>query len=125
MFDVPFANLERVLEALSEAVRECDRVIDRAKASGCDEYSDGVADDESDVVDSLVGTAFIATQTQITAVVSSIERVHRRAQKDRLELKSSDGTKEGIRGAGNLVSYSFRNHKNSVDQRFRELLQTP
>jgi len=88
--------LERVLESLGDAVTECGRIIDRAKASGSEEYVDIVVDDESDVVESLVGAAFVAAQAQISGVVSSIKRLIARAEKDGRVLTSTDGTKRGM-----------------------------
>lgn len=88
--------LERVLESLGDAVTESSKVIDRARGGKNDDYFQSVQDDESDVVESLVGAAFVAAQTHITAIVSVIKRLIARAKKDGQALISSDGTKQGI-----------------------------
>jgi hypothetical protein len=88
--------LKRVLNSLGEAVSASGKVIERARASGDEYYLDSVADDEADVVEGLVGAAFVVSQTQITGVVSSIKRLVRRASNDGHTLTSCSGTKEGI-----------------------------
>ena len=102
------ATLERVLETLAEAVRECGKVIDRAKLSEDEDYIDAVVDDECEVLESIVGTAFVAAQTEITRVKTHIQRIHSCAKRDGHILKSSNGTKSGILKLGSPpgVEYS-------------------
>lgn len=88
--------LERVLSSLGDAVTESNKILERARTTGDEDYFDGVCDDESNVVESLIGAAFVASQAHITGVVSSIIRLGVQAAKDDHPLTSSTGKREGI-----------------------------
>ena len=89
-------TLARVLEALGAAVCESSSEINRAKESRIDGYIDAVVDDECAFIESLIGAALVASQARITSVVSSIKRVHKRAEKDGHVLRTTDGSKRGL-----------------------------
>jgi hypothetical protein len=55
-----------------------------------------LAEDECELIESLIGTGFVATQTEIAAAVTAIQRIHARASRDGYALRSSDGSKSGI-----------------------------
>jgi hypothetical protein len=96
-------TLERVLDQLAEAVHECEKSVDRAKLSGNEDYIDSVVDDECDVVESILGTAFVVSQAEITALIAPIKRIHKRAEADGHILRSSDGTKLNIMTLGSPI----------------------
>lgn len=98
------APLGRVLNSLSTAVSECESIITQAEKKYGPECFDNLAEDESNVVDSLIGTAFVVTQTQITAIVSSVMRLHKQATADGRDLDSSDGTRDGIMRLGSPMA---------------------
>jgi hypothetical protein len=77
--DWHFEQLDRVLDPIAEGIRECERVVSRAGASGNDDYAQAVADDEAEVVEGLLGAAFVVCQTQIERVTHTVELLHRHA----------------------------------------------
>jgi hypothetical protein len=58
--------IERLHAAIQRQIAASSRRIDRAKASGDDEYLDAIVDDECDHIEELLGMAFVAAQTFIT-----------------------------------------------------------
>ena len=94
------ATLERVLEPLGTAVRECSDAIASAQQSGIEDYIDAVVDDECAVVEALLGSAFVTTQAVINGVVAHIVRLHERVKADGYLLKTTDGKKASIQAFG-------------------------
>jgi len=109
--------LERILQTLGIAVDACTDAITRAQSSGNAEYIDAVVDDECDVIENLLGAAFVACQADITAVISHVKRMHKRALADGHRLDSSDGSKAGIMALGNqqLVATSTYSYVQVID----------
>lgn len=96
-------SLERVLETIGAAISECDGTINRANSTGNTEYIDAVVDDECDVIENLLGAAFVACQANITAVTSHVIRMHMRVISDGHILHSLDDSKAGIMSLGNQI----------------------
>ena len=67
------------LSALGDGVRRCSKRIDDGHASGSSEYADVVTDEECDVLETLLGSAFTVCQTHIAQVVADVHRLHRMA----------------------------------------------
>ena len=93
----PSDALFRILEHLSGAISECDEILKRAVAGGNEDYYLMIGEEESDVVESLVGTAFVAIQTAITAVVSSVKRIHDQLDRDKLTFPLQWGKENVLR----------------------------
>ena len=72
--------LDQVLEPISDAIRAAGDRADRVDAD--DPWGDAVIDDECDLVENLLGAAFIACQTFIAAVVSAAMRLHKHKVKE-------------------------------------------
>jgi hypothetical protein len=74
-------TLNRTLDALGNAICQCKKAIDQAKASGPPEYGDAVTEGECEMVEALLGVAFVASQVSISRVVSRVMAIHRTAGK--------------------------------------------
>ncbi len=93
----PSDALFRILEHLSGAVSECDEILKRAVADGNEDYYLMIGEEESDVVENLVGTAFVVTQTAITAVVSAVKRIHVQLTSDKVTFPLQCGKENVLR----------------------------
>ncbi|MCK4419262.1 hypothetical protein KAV79_05605 [Candidatus Aerophobetes bacterium] len=95
--------LRRVLEAFSDLIVEVESSI--TEASGCDEYIEAVVDEETAVIEDLLGCGFVACQSYIAAVVSGVRSLHKRAKADEHQLCTTNETKDSImRFRGNTVA---------------------
>lgn len=109
-------SLERVLETIGAAIGDCDGTINRANSTGNAEYIDAVVDDECDIIENLLGAAFVACQADITAVISHVNRMHKRALSDGHRLASSDSSKAGMLALDNqLVATSTYSYVQVID----------
>jgi len=90
------SSLERVLSSLGDAVTEAAGNIEHARRHYHEDHCDSVCDEESDVLESLVGTAFVVAQAQITGVVSSVMRLHKKAQSDGVHVAGLKGERREI-----------------------------
>lgn len=88
--------LERVLSSLGDAVTEGARKIEHARQHYHEDHFDSVCDEESEVLESLVGTAFVVAQAQITGVVSSVMRLHKKAMSDGVQVAGLKGERREI-----------------------------
>lgn len=79
--EVVFSTLTRSLTIVGQAIAQCDQVIDGARSSGDVDYIEIVTDEEVELIESLLGTAFVICQTNITCVVSRIYGLHSFFQK--------------------------------------------
>lgn len=97
--------LRRVLEALSDTIIEAESSITEASETGYDEYIEAVVDEETAVIEDLLGCGFVACQSYIAAVVSGVKSLHKRAKADGHQLCTTNGTKDSImRFRGNTVA---------------------
>lgn len=71
-----FSTLTRSLEPIGEAIQEGSDIIDRAVESGSEDYPEIVTDEEVEIIENLLGTAFVICQTHITCVVSRAKKLH-------------------------------------------------
>jgi len=97
--------VREALSALGEGVRRCAKRIDEADASGHAEYADAVTDEECDVIETLLGSAFTVCQTHIAKVVSDVKTLHRLAGKGSkgksgVRLTTTNGEKTDIMRLG-------------------------
>ena len=88
--------IRRVLDSLSDAVISAKGTVNHAEANYAPEHYEAVCDDESDFVESLVGTAFVVAQAQITGVASSLKRLHDYAEEHGTSLTTTTGGKDSI-----------------------------
>jgi len=75
--------VREALAALGEGVRRCSKRIEDADATGADEYADAVTDEECDVLETLLGSAFTVCQTHIAQVVADVHKLHKMAASPR------------------------------------------
>lgn len=102
LIEVPLESpaLYRVTEALGDAVKACSDAIEKAATSQNFEHFDSVAADESTVMESLIGAAFVACQAEINGAAAHFVRIHEEAKQAGVILKTSDGSKPGTRAVG-------------------------
>jgi len=96
--DFRIDSLERVLQVISNAITEVSENISEAIESKRDEYIESVVDDETSVVEELLGAAFVVCQSYITTIVSGLMSLHERADSDGHKLTSTDGSRRDILG---------------------------
>jgi hypothetical protein len=68
--------LPRVLESLCDAVSTSYDAVNSAQQSGSDDYFEAVQDSESELIEALLGAAFVAAQAEINALVGYTHRLH-------------------------------------------------
>jgi hypothetical protein len=73
-----------VLDVLGRGIKAASTRIDRAAESGPDEYEDAVTDTEIEVIEGLLGTAYVVCQTRITAIAQAALRCRARLVADGL-----------------------------------------
>jgi hypothetical protein len=59
------------VDVLGRGIKAASTRIDRAAESGPDEYEDAVTDTEIEVIEGLLGTAYVVCQTRITAIAQA------------------------------------------------------
>lgn len=90
--DFSSGALRRVLESIQEAINVCDRAISDVQKNSEPDYIDAVGDTECDVIEALIGTAFVTAQTEITATASRVKRLHNKFKRDRPDFTLSTTT---------------------------------
>jgi len=60
-----------VLDVLGRGIKAAAARIDRAAKSGSDDYAEAVIDTETEIVEGLLGAAYVVCQTQITAIAQA------------------------------------------------------
>ena len=101
--DYQIEIIERSLTPLGEAVAQCAETIDQATAFGDDRHLDAVIDDETAIVENLLGTAFVVCQSYITFVWSRVKSLHRSCHEADITLTTTDNTKAGIMRLGSQL----------------------
>jgi hypothetical protein len=69
-------SIRRALESIGTAIAESDRAIQSAQSSTDPDYIDAVVEEECDVIEALLGAAFVTTQAQITSIISGVKWLH-------------------------------------------------
>jgi hypothetical protein len=77
-------SAEQVLTGIGGAIRRATSHISDANKSGDRDYVDHVADQECDMIEALLGTAFVVCQTYISAVVAAALRLTKHANDQNL-----------------------------------------
>lgn len=70
-------KLGDILGPIGKGISASNEFIARAERSGSPEYADAVADDEVELVEGLLGAAFVVCQTQIERVAKTVADLHR------------------------------------------------
>jgi hypothetical protein len=88
--------VEEVLGNLAVAIRRCHQRIEQASWEMESEQFDQSSNSESAIVDSLLGAAFVVSQTCIESVVSQVKSLHKyyRNETKRTLVSSTDNKKE-------------------------------
>lgn len=73
--DLDYSPLIPCLEALGNAIRRCSQVISCAGRNRSEDYVEAVTDQQTEVIETLLGTTFVLCQTYIACTVSSAERL--------------------------------------------------
>jgi hypothetical protein len=60
-----------VLDVLGRGIKSAAARIDRAAKSGSDDYAEGVIATETEIIEGLLGAAYVVCQTQITAIAQA------------------------------------------------------
>lgn len=81
--------LLRIFDTLNQGVAACQKAFEAAQAHDDEDYTQSVADEESEVLEALIGTAFVIAQTEIESTVKMVDRLHKRAGSDGHTLKST------------------------------------
>jgi hypothetical protein len=90
-----------VLDTLAQEICAASVRVDHAMATGGPDWREAVIDEECDLVEELLGTAFITCQTQITSITSQALNLRQEAlNADEIAFSAFDGTKEGLRSLG-------------------------
>jgi hypothetical protein len=97
--------LDRVFDSIDQSITASDRAITKATNSGDEEYASSATDEECDVIEALLGIAFVAAQTEITATIARVKHLHERFQRDfpRSNLTTTTGVNSNILQAANPV----------------------
>lgn len=82
---------ERVAENLGRCIANSNTEVERANQTGDGMYAEDVAASELEVIESLLGTAFVLYQTYITGVVSIASKFHERAKTAQKTLAAPNG----------------------------------
>jgi len=71
-----------VLSAISDGIRAAERRLDDAAGRGDEEWLEVVTDEECDLLENLLGAAYVVCQTQITAVTARALALRKRRLQD-------------------------------------------
>jgi len=74
-------KLTRVLSPIGYAIRKSKQYLDTVAMKANQDWLEIVTDEETEIIENLLGTAFVVCQTHITLVVSSVKRLHKVFQK--------------------------------------------
>lgn len=97
-----YGYLERILFPIGKAIKNCEDIIDGTLSSNNEDYIDSVTDYEVEIIENLLGTAFVACQTYITGMVSRIIALHKyhHILKGQNKLMTTGNTKSDILSFG-------------------------
>lgn len=96
--DFILLTTERALKAMRDGLNDSESYVQDVMNSSNDDYINDVVDDETAVIEDLIGVAFVISQTVISNLVSSIFHLHKfhKMKGNNKDLKTTDGTKNGI-----------------------------
>ena len=88
--------LSDFLKAQQNAIDALHVIVAEAQKSGNEDYIEATSDEQSEIVESLLGCSFVAAQAYITYVVSHIKALHRTTKKNNMSLSSTSDSKSNI-----------------------------
>lgn len=103
-FNARDPSAEAVLQALDAAIVAAGERIEEAKKLNDDEQLDFVVDSECEVLESLLGTAFVLSQTRITAICSAVLSAYDHLAPEKRAKLTFAKSKFDVLGVGPLVS---------------------
>src|SRR5262245_7504321 len=89
-----------VLDVLGRSISAAAARIDLAAKSGADDYADAVADTEVEIIEGLLGAAYVVCQTQITAITQAALRCRAQTVKDGLAFTAFGDRDDEVRRMG-------------------------
>lgn len=95
-------TLENVLRHLGEGVAAASARANSAE--GHEDWVDAGVDEECDLVEDLLGAAFVVCQTRITAITSLALQIRARALTQGKPFATFGGKKEDVRALGETAS---------------------
>ena len=103
--DFILRTTERTLQAIRKGIKDSESYVEDVMKSSNDDYIEAVVDDETAVLEDLIGVAFVISQTFISNLVSSIYRLHKyhKMKSNSKDFKTTDGTKKGIMKACSII----------------------
>ena len=101
-------SVRAVLLDIGAAIRGCGRRIDEAVNTEQEDYIEAVVDEETAIIEDLLGAAFVVCQTYISSVVATVKRWHRWALREGVQLTTTSGDKPDIMRFGSAVAAPTR-----------------
>jgi hypothetical protein len=92
--------IERSLEPLSQGIKECVEYINKISSIEDVQYKDLVIDEETTIIENLIGTSFVLCQTYISFIVSRIIKLHDSVKSMDIKLTTSNSDKISIMHLG-------------------------
>jgi hypothetical protein len=89
-----------VLDVLGRGIKAAATRIDRATETGPDEYADAVTNTEIEIVEGLLGTAYVVCQSRITAIAQAALRCRTRIISDGLMFAAFGDRDHEVRRLG-------------------------
>lgn len=96
-----------VLNMLAKGVKAATDRIEKAEQEGPDDYADAVVDDETEIIESLLGTTYVLCQAQITAVTHAALRARKQALSDRLPFSAFGDKSHDPRSLGDQFDAQY------------------
>lgn len=93
-------TLLSVLDSFGQAIGRSSQNITTAEETKDDEYISFVVDDECEIIESLLGAAFVSCQAIINAISAKVISIHERALSEGHTLATTDGKKHSILSFG-------------------------
>jgi hypothetical protein len=92
------SSYERVLNEIGLAISKSNSLINQVETEkeASQREKDWIIDDECDIVEHLLGTAFVLCQAYITSVCSVIRKNHSIAKSHGISLTTTEGTRPNI-----------------------------
>jgi hypothetical protein len=100
--DFRYDTSKCVLITVNNAIEEAKNNIDRAKKVQNEDYFDSIVDEETSIVEELLGAAFVVCQSYITSIVSSFIKLHKHAETDNLQLSVTSGQRKILLKTGSV-----------------------
>lgn len=98
--------VEQCLMPISRSIEQSAKRIESAEDSGIQDYLDAVIDDETFLIENLLGIAFVICQHYITFIISNVKRMHDMASRSSTSLTTTSENKKDILRFGEHIDGS-------------------